>query len=138
MSDPLVQLLSVLIVGVVLLLAGIALIVLARRSRDGRVPRNQLAGVRTGLTLSSDTAWYPAQRAAAPATEVGAWGSVAGGVLVVVIGMLPIASNAITTAIVLAAAVWMLAWVIAGAARGQRAAREAVLAEEASGDATGR
>jgi hypothetical protein len=131
-------LLSALFVAVVLLLAGVALIVLARRSRDGRIPRNQLAGVRTGLTLSSDTAWYPAQRASAKATEIGAWGSVVGAVLVVVAAILPISSNAATAAITLTAAVWMLGWVIVGAARGQRAARAAVLAEEASGEPTGR
>jgi hypothetical protein len=55
-SDSVTQIVA-LGTGVVLLVAGIALIVLARRSRDGRVPRNQLAGIRTGLTLSSDTVW---------------------------------------------------------------------------------
>lgn len=130
--------LSALSVAVVLLLAGVALIVLARRSRDGRVPRNQLAGVRTGLTLSSDTAWYAAQRAAAPATEVGAWGSIVGGVLVLAVGILPMTLPVVTPAIVLATAAWLLGWVIGGAARGQRAAREAMDAESSSGGASGR
>jgi len=57
-------------------MSGVLLLWLARRSERGLLRRNPIAGVRTTLTLSSDVAWYPAQRAASPKTRVAAWGGI--------------------------------------------------------------
>ena len=68
----------------VLLLGGLAMLALARRSADGRLKPNGMAGVRTSLTMSSDAAWYAAQTAAAGATSAAGWGAIAFAVLAAV------------------------------------------------------
>ena len=115
------------IVGVVLVCGGGLLVWLGRQSLVGKLRRNAFAGVRTLLTMSSDTAWYPAQRAAARPTIVAGWGGVAGGVLTPAVAMLaPSGSEDLSLEVIaLAVAVWMLVWVIAGGIAGQRAARSA-------------
>lgn len=105
--------------------AGVALIILARRSRNDRLPRNQLAGIRTTLTLSSDAAWFAAQRASASASEIAGWGTLIGAAFLVAVVATPLPSEvalAATVSVVLGTATWMLVWVLIGAARGQRAA----------------
>ncbi|MFO7776987.1 MAG: SdpI family protein [Nitriliruptoraceae bacterium] len=53
------------IVGLVLLLAGVALLVVGRKQRAGTLRRSRLVGLRTPQTLRSDTAWYAAHEATA-------------------------------------------------------------------------
>lgn len=117
------------VVGIVMVLAGALMVWLARRSRLGRLPRNQIAGVRTRLTLSSDEAWYPAQRAAARGTTVGGWGAIVAGALVATLGFWRLGTDAtfVATAILtLGGAAWMIGWALAGASAAQRAARAAL------------
>lgn len=64
-----------LIVGFLLVLAGVALLVLAVLGARSRLRRNRFAGVRTQATLRSDAAFGVANRVAA--TPVGAAGAVA-------------------------------------------------------------
>ena len=88
-----------------------------------------IAGVRTALTLSSDAAWYPAQRAAAPKTRVAAWGPLAGGAALVALGLLSMlfgASVVVYVVLTFGSAGWLLGWVLAGAGDAQRAVRDAV------------
>uniref|UniRef100_UPI0007C68F84 SdpI family protein n=1 Tax=Streptomyces sp. NRRL S-1896 TaxID=1463893 RepID=UPI0007C68F84 len=55
------------LVGAVLLLAGVALLVTAWLGATERLPRNRFVGVRTRRSLSGDAAWRAANKAAAPA-----------------------------------------------------------------------
>lgn len=125
MTDPTAPLWAMLITVVALGAAGVALVVLARRSRDDRLPRNQIAGIRTPVTLSSDAAWYAAQRASASASEIAGWGTLIGAAVLLAVIVAPLPSGVAlptTVVVVLGTAAWMLVWVLIGAARGQRAA----------------
>jgi len=129
MSDSAQMLLASTITGVVFVGSGVLMLWLARRSEQGRLPRNQVAGVRTSLTLSSEEAWYPAQRAAAPRTRIAGWGAVAGGLLGVLAALLNLLSEValpVFIVIVFGSAAWLLGWTLAGASRAQRAARDAI------------
>jgi len=129
MSDALSLSLAFFLTGSFLVLAGALLLGLARRSERGLLKRNPIAGVRTALTLSSDAAWYPAQRAAAPKTRVVAWGTLAGGAALVALGLLSVlfgASMVVYMVLTFGSTGWLLGWVLAGAGDAQRAARDAV------------
>ncbi len=129
MSDALSWLLAFLLTGGVLIMAGVLLLWLVRRSERGLLKRNPIAGVRTTLTLSSDNAWYPAQRAASPKTRVAAWGALIGGSAMVALGPwnLPFDTNTVIYMILALGSVgWLLGWVLAGAGDAQRAARDAL------------
>jgi len=129
MSDALSLLLAFLLTGGVLSMSGVLLLWLARRSERGLLKRNQIAGVRTTLTLSSDVAWYPAQRAASPKTRVAAWGALIGGTAIVALGLwgLLFGTNIVIYMILTFDSVgWLLGWVLAGAGDAQRAARDAL------------
>ncbi|KAA9151312.1 SdpI family protein [Microbacterium lushaniae] len=129
MDGPSAPLLPLVLTGLGMAAAGVLLVWLARRGRDGRLPRNQFAGVRTMLTLSSDAAWFPAQRAAASDTVVAGAGAVVGGGALCVASFVPLAEPALiatVTVLTLGTAVWMVAWVLRGAVAAQRAARAAV------------
>lgn len=106
--------------------AGLILLEVGRRAAAGRLRRNQLVGIRTSLTLDSDTAWDAAHRA--------------GGRLIALSGLGPLVSgptllthptNGAGLAIVLAGIGWMVAWVLAAGVVGTRAAEAAV---EAGGE----
>jgi uncharacterized membrane protein len=52
--------------------AGGALVALVtRRAADGRLRRNQVAGIRTAATLRSDAAWRAGHAAAVPLSDLG-------------------------------------------------------------------
>lgn len=112
--------------GGLLLGVGLLCVWLARRGERGLLKPNQIAGVRTRLTLSNDVAWYAAQTAAAPNTRIAGWGAVVGSA---VMGALALwgqpGDSMIFVALPLAIAGWLLAWVIAGGVVAQRAARKA-------------
>ncbi len=117
----------VLVAALALSLCGVLVIWLARRGGTGRLPRNHLAGVRTSLTLSSDIAWNAAHRASARAMTIAGWGPIVSGpvaVLLIVVGP-PTDATAIAAAVLLlAGAVWLVAWSLGAAAQAQRAAGE--------------
>ncbi|WP_203581479.1 SdpI family protein [Microbacterium hibisci] len=129
MPDSLAMSAAILVTAVVLVGAGALMLWLARRGADGTLARNQLVGVRTALTLSSDAAWHAGQRAAAPRITVAGWGAIGGGVALVVLALVALPFQVAMTAYCLLAfgsAAWLLAWVVAAAAPAQRAARAAV------------
>lgn len=126
------------VTGVILLGSGLLMLWLARRSAAGRLRRQTVAGIRTTLTLSSDVAWYPAQRAAAPRAAVAGWGSAAGGLALLAVGAVVLAAGessvdaalAVYVVLTFGTALWLLVWVIASIGPAHRAAREAVRHEE--------
>lgn len=129
MSEALSLLLAFFLTGGVLVMAGVLLLWLARRSERGLLKRNPIAGVRTTLTLSSDIAWYPAQRAASPKTRVAAWGALIGGAAIVTLGLWNLLFDTnivIYTILTFGSVGWLLGWVLAGAGDAQRAARDAL------------
>lgn len=120
----------VLVVATVMTGAGVLIVVVARRTADGRTGRNPVAGIRTGATMSSDEAWAAAHVAGRRLTELGGWGAIAAGV-----GSLPVAavlairgetaetvSNAALAVAAGVGSVLLLAGVTAGAIKGHRAA----------------
>lgn len=128
MDDAARMTVTSLFTGVLLIAIGILMLWLARRSRDGRLPRNRIAGVRTALTLSSDAAWFAGQRAAAGRTAIAGWGVIVGAVAILAVAVtsppFP-AAGVIFSVLALGSAAWLIAWALAGAAAAQRAAREA-------------
>lgn len=102
---------------VVLVVAGLLLIWVARQSWHGRLKRNAIAGVRTATTMRSDAAWAVANKVAAPFTAAGGVALVAGGVLAAALPV-PVAGP-----VLLACALACGALCIAGAALGIRACR---------------
>jgi uncharacterized membrane protein len=52
--------------GVLLIAAGVLLVVVGRMTADGRIPRNQFAGIRTKQSMADDEAWLTVHRAARP------------------------------------------------------------------------
>ncbi|KRA23685.1 hypothetical protein ASD65_04025 [Microbacterium sp. Root61] len=132
MDDSTAATLSLTFTGLVLAAVGVLMLWLARRSRQGRLPRNQLAGVRTTATLASDAAWFAGQAASAGHTATAGWGTLIGGLAVTAVALLTLpyeVAMTIYTVLTLGTAAWLLGWAIAGGAAGQRAA-QAVLDTE--------
>ena len=117
-SDPMPLDVAVLL-GVLLIVAGGALVEVGRRSLDGTLPRNGWVGIRTTATMANDEAWHAAHRAS------GRWLQVSG-VVPIAVGVLLLfqPSNAVGLTLTFVALAWMLAWVIAAGRRGHRIARE--------------
>ncbi|MDJ0961754.1 MAG: SdpI family protein [Acidimicrobiia bacterium] len=105
--------------GLLLIVTGGLLAVVARRSRRGTLPRNWIVGIRTRATLASEAAWEAAHRAAATALAIGAGGTTLAGLLVL---FRP--SNGVGLAIISIGLVWLLVGVMAGGYVGTRAARQ--------------
>lgn len=104
--------------GLLLMVTGVLLAVVASRSRRGTLPRNWIVGIRTSATLASDEAWNAAHRAGARALSIGAWGTFGTGALILLR-----LSNGIGLAVVTIGLVWLLAWVLRAGCLGDRAAR---------------
>lgn len=104
--------------GVLLILAGALLAVVAYRSRRGTLPRNWVVGIRTTTTLASEEVWNVAHRAAARALSIGAWGTFVTGAF-----LLFRPSNGLGLALISIGLVWLLGWVIRAGYLGTRAAR---------------
>ncbi|MEL6891120.1 MAG: SdpI family protein [Actinomycetota bacterium] len=66
---------------VVLAAAGVGLIVLARRTADGRIGPNNWAGIRTRATRASPAAWRAAHVAARTRSEQAGWVAIATAIL---------------------------------------------------------
>ena len=126
----LVSVVAPIALGIVLILGGLLMVLLARRSKVGNLKPNHIAGVRTKLTLSSDTAWYAGQRAAGSSTTVGGWGGIVAGILVPTVvfwGLEADATTVTTVCVGLGGAAWILVWSLAGTSAAQRAARNALI-----------
>lgn len=72
--------------GVGLLICGAVLYGITRAAARGSVPRNGLAGIRTGRTTASDAAWAAAHRAALSPTAVVSGVAAAFGIALIVAG----------------------------------------------------
>ena len=102
---------------IILIAAGLGLIWLAVASRQERLPRNGLAGVRTPTTVRSDQAFRVANKVAAPLTAAGGVVLALGGLLT---ALLPKSSAG---PVLLGGALACAASCIGGAIRGVRACR---------------
>lgn len=97
--------------------AGLLLVWCARATADGRIDRNQVAGIRTATTLASDEAWRTAHRAARPLSEAAGW------VLVAAAPVLFLVDDDAGLVVVLVAAGLTLALTVGGLVVGTRAVR---------------
>jgi hypothetical protein len=104
----------------VLAAAGALVALIGRRGRQGRLPRQHWAGIRTPSTMRSDDAWLAAHRAGGPPMEVAGWFAVALGALAVILA--PTGLIGPEALPVLAAGV-LLVGVTIGGVLGVRAAR---------------
>ena len=118
-SDPM-PLGTALSLGIVLLIAGVILLIVALRSRSGTLPRNWIVGIRTTATLHDDAAWDRAHRAAAGPLLLGSVGTMLTGV-----ALLLRPTNGFGLAITTIGLVWLLFFVIRGGVLGNRAAKGA-------------
>lgn len=114
-----------LVLLVVMVGAGVLLIWSARAAACGRLKRNQIAGIRTSRTLSSDADWQTAHaRAERPTVLAGVVGVATG-----LIAVLPMQIEDVGIAVLAGAAV-MLALVLYGARLGHQAAGHTPEGEE--------
>lgn len=105
-----------MIPGVVLLVAGAALLTVGLLGWRQRLPRNRVAGVRTPATLRSDAAFVAANRVAGPTV-------LAAGAVSALAGALALgADGPMLTVIVAVAGVGVLGLLIAGGLLGHRVA----------------
>lgn len=116
---------SALFLAVLLTAAGIGLIVVGRRARQGRLKRNRWIGIRTTLTLLSDTAWDAAHLAGGSKLSVAGYGLLVAGPL-----MLTGPTNGGGATIVFGGLGWMVIWILVAGVIGTRAAQQAVADEE--------
>jgi hypothetical protein len=115
-----------LVPAIVEVLAGLLLLWLAIRMRQGRVLRGSAAGVRTPSTMRSDAAFEVANKAAAPLTG-------AGGAILAVCGVLAAAlPKHLAGVFIFGGAGVCLVLCLVGAMAGVRASRPAQLASPSS------
>jgi uncharacterized membrane protein len=104
---------------IIIVLAGLLVVWIAIRSRQGRLSRNYIAGIRTPSTMRSDEAFRIANKTAAPF-------SLAAGLLFIVSGAVTAVVPHHTASVVLPAGVVIAAIVaVVGGVKGVRAARAA-------------
>jgi hypothetical protein len=108
------------ILGVSLFVAGVVLVALGRRQRDGTLQRNWLAGLRTSETMRSDAAWDAAHGATAGLISGAGVVQLAGGVAVVVLRP---TDDPTLAALVLGSITITLGLVLAAGFRGHRIAK---------------
>ncbi len=127
------MLLPIALTGGLLVLGGLLMLWLARTSERGTLKPNEIVGVRTRLTLSSETAWYSAQRAASPRTRIAGWGGIIGGFAVTLLALFQPwfdTTMLIYAVLIFGTTAWLLGWVLAGASSAQRAARDSLARPE--------
>ncbi|MCL3860905.1 SdpI family protein [Actinotalea sp. K2] len=117
MDEP-IPLAARILVGVCLLGGAWTVRTITRRAADGRLGRNQLAGLRTTATLRSDEAWRAGHRAGLPSNEIGATGLALAGLAILV---LP--DGVALIAVSLGGAVWAVGWLLHAMVLANRAAR---------------
>ncbi len=98
--------------------AGGLVLGLALRSRNGTLGRNYVAGIRTKATLADDESWQAGQRAGWAWTAAGGAASILTG-----LAMLTRPSDAVGFAILLGGTAVLVAGVVMGAVKGDRAAK---------------
>ncbi|RLP75354.1 SdpI family protein [Mycetocola tolaasinivorans] len=108
-----------LLTGLPLTLAGVLVIWMGRRGARGTLKRNPYMGVRTAATMRSDAAWIAAHRAVATPTVIGGAGILAAGLIAL---FLPSSAGVF---VILGGAVWGLAWLVGTIGIATRAANAA-------------
>lgn len=111
---------NALVAGVVLAAGGVALVAVGRLGRQGRLPRQHWAGIRTSSTMATHDAWMAAHRAGGPLIEVAGWSATALGCGA---ALLCAADPQWSIALTMAAAGIVLLGAGSGVIRGVRAAR---------------
>ena len=99
--------------------AGVLILWMASAAADGRLGRNQIAGIRLPSTLVSDRAWLAAHRAARRPTQIAGWCAIIGSIPAALPVPLPLAVVS-----VLVGAVLMLVFTLRGAQVASRAAQD--------------
>jgi hypothetical protein len=116
-SRSTVEVVAMLVPAIAEVLAGLSVVWLAIRMRQGRVTRGSAAGVRTPSTMRSDAAFETANKAAAPVTA-------AGGAILAVCGVLAaVMPRHLVGAFVFGGVGVFLVFCLLGAATGVRASR---------------
>ena len=118
-------------VGLLMVGTGFVIIGIANRAAGGNLVKNQVAGIRTKATLSSDEAWLAAHQAGRYWTVVAGWLSIAAGIVPMLVGVamatfdVGTANNfvIIWVALLMTGVVALMAAVIVGAVQGNRAAK---------------
>jgi len=103
--------------GILLIVVGLLLADVGRRSHSGTLARNWWIGIRTNATLAWDDAWEAAHRAGGMLLTIAAIGPIVGGLIVF---FQP--SNAVGASVMIIALGWLLVFVIVAGIKGQRAA----------------
>jgi hypothetical protein len=106
------------VVPVVLVVFGAGFAAVVRRAADGRLPRNNYAGIRIPGTLRDDEGWLAGHRAAQGSCDVAGAGMVVAGVLTPWVDDLRWFLSW-----VLVAVVWSMVWIGRATVRASRAAR---------------
>ena len=120
-----IPLAAALPLGALLLLSGVGILEIARRSAKDLLAPFGSVGVRTSATARSEDAWYAGQRAAAPLLAVaGATSALAGLIL------FARPSNALAALMIVVAAQVMVAFSLGGCAKGHKAARRTTVSAE--------
>lgn len=120
------------LVGVAMVGAGVLVVRIARRAAEGQLGPNVIAGIRTKATRSSPEAWAAAHAAGLSLSVLGGWTMAVAGVAAPIVGLVVGGTDDSNkamgwwTAIVLLGIVASLGLVIAGALRGQAAAKAVV------------
>ena len=104
---------------VVMVGTGLLLIWMARAAADGRLRRNQWAGIRIPSTMASDGAWLAGHRAAENPTRWAGWIAVVSGLL----ALFPVPLEAVAGGVGIASVI-LLALVIYAARLAGQAARD--------------
>ena len=110
------------LVGLLMVVAGIAVVVVAELGRIGRLRCNALAGIRTPATMRSDEAWLAAHRAGFGPTAAGGAAAVVSGIAATVLAIAE-GDAAPAAVIVLVGAALLAAGALAGCVAGVAAAR---------------
>lgn len=105
--------------GLVIVVAGVLIVAVARGTATGRIGRNHFAGIRTKRSMADDESWTIVHRGAQP------W-MIAGGAVLVVAGAVAAAvpGEPASAIIIGAGAVIMLACTLLGVLTGHRALSE--------------
>jgi hypothetical protein len=106
-------------VGVLLLVAAVALALVMSAAADGRLGPNRWAGLRTKVTMSGPRQWRAAHEAALGPSVVAAIGLGVAGLIAIIVP-----DSFVMVGVVLAGAVWTVVWAMVGLARGEQAARD--------------
>lgn len=123
---------TLVIISLTFAAGGATLLWLAHASKNRKLPRNQLAGVRTRTTLHSDEAWYVAQECAAFHVQVGGYSFLVAAIAALVFMVLPLTDDHVGiafTVLSLGTSIWVFAWMVTGSTKGNKAAREVIEAE---------